>query len=238
MKKLTAVILSLCLVLCSCGKVNDPILKRELIDQTKTVAPQEQADETSPEDKKKTVTVGKTIPINYLGENLKKIGETSVNDIEGLEGKTTVSINNFKDTIPEDTCDIIDAWYWKDGIDKTLTKNLIHLDEVDRIELVCWDQLGNHGPTPSPEEEKDKCDIVEICGGQKSTPSPAPEPTPTPTETPQSSLTPSPPSPSATYPKTGPEPTKISREQYVQLGIVYVGIPILVIYIIYLFRDS
>ncbi|MDR0917658.1 MAG: hypothetical protein LBM93_00165 [Oscillospiraceae bacterium] len=122
MKRVLSIILSLSLILCNCGKVNEPIIKRDTI---------------------------KTIPINYLGEGHEKIWGTTI-EIKGVEDETTVSINNFKEAIPKDKYDKVNAWYWKNGIGRALTEKPIHLDEVDKVEFVRKKEEVNHSPTPTP----------------------------------------------------------------------------------------
>ncbi|MDR0919406.1 MAG: hypothetical protein LBM93_09210 [Oscillospiraceae bacterium] len=91
----------------------------------------------------------KTIPISYLGEGHEKIWGTTI-EIKGIEGETTVSIDNFKEAIPKDKYDKVNAWYWKNGIGRALTEKPIRLDEVDKVEFVRKKEEVHHSPTPTP----------------------------------------------------------------------------------------
>jgi hypothetical protein len=94
-----------------------------------------------------TCTTTITIPIDYLGENFEKIGETSI-EIKGANKETTININYFKETISKDKYNIVRAYYWKDGVGHDLKEKPIHLYEIDKIELVCYEQ-SNHSSTPN-----------------------------------------------------------------------------------------
>ncbi|MDR0917659.1 MAG: hypothetical protein LBM93_00170 [Oscillospiraceae bacterium] len=207
MKRITAILLSLCLVLCSCGKGNEPLAKRELIAQTK-------ADASEP-----PKPIEKTIPIKYLGENLEIIEETSI-DVKGVESETTISINYLKDTIPEDTCDIVDAHYWKDGIEKPLTEKPISLDEVDMIELICWGKEVNRSSTPSPTPSATPASSSAPSSATKAIPSASKSPVPTA-------------SPKPSDPSKKPEEKKISNKySYFKIACVVVAVIVATILIV------
>jgi hypothetical protein len=111
--------------LCSCGKSNDPLIKRD-----------------------PPIVAKKEIPIRYLDDCHKSIGE-DIFSVEGIEGNTSISINNLKEAISKDRCDIVYATYWDKETNSTLTEKPIKLDKVDKIDLICFCKVDNV-PTATP----------------------------------------------------------------------------------------
>jgi hypothetical protein len=94
------------------------------------------------------------IQIVCVNEKKKELNRMILHVGEG-EGKTTVSIDNFKVIIPKDKCNITKAFYVKGDTRKALTEKQVTLDDIDSIELVCQGQ-ENNSTTPSTTEEKNE----------------------------------------------------------------------------------
>jgi hypothetical protein len=123
MKRITAVILSLSLILCSCGKSNKPLVKRD---------PSEY--------------VEKTIPVIRYDQDAKELGVLNVK----IKDNNVVNINSLKNKISEKDCRILSGFYCKGDICEKLTEENVNIDKIDRFDLFCEARKDNTTPTPRP----------------------------------------------------------------------------------------
>jgi hypothetical protein len=191
MKKIISVVLSLCLVLCSCGKVNEPLVKRELIDQTRQVVPSKQADETIPTDAKASVPKAKEkiIAIKLFDTRDKKLGDVEITVKD--EEEATMNVDSLKELIPENVCNITEAIFLdNEGRIYTLTQEAVSIKDIHDIELICGVPTATPSPTPAPTPTKTPEPSL--------TPAPSPTALPSASESPEPSLTPIPPTPTKT----------------------------------------
>ncbi|MDR0956652.1 MAG: hypothetical protein LBL77_02165 [Endomicrobium sp.] len=99
-----------------------------------------------------TDPVGREIRISYINEKQEVIEHMTL-PVRAGEGKTIVNINTFKSVIPKDKCNnITEVFYISEGTRKVLTGEDVTLDEVESVDLVCWNQEASpsHVPTPTP----------------------------------------------------------------------------------------
>jgi hypothetical protein len=149
MEKLTAILLSLCLVVCSCGKSNEPLVKRELIDQTKHEHQPKDPDVSA--DAKASVPKAKEkiIAIKLFDTRDKELGniEITVKDEEGA----TMNVDSLKELIPKNVCNITETLFWSnEGRRYPLTQEAVSIKDIHDIELICGVPTATPSPTPAP----------------------------------------------------------------------------------------
>ncbi|MDR0919468.1 MAG: hypothetical protein LBM93_09535 [Oscillospiraceae bacterium] len=131
MKRALSIILSLSLVLCSCGKVNEPIVKRESAN-----------------------TAERKIQINFYDKSFNDTWTSSIN--VRMSEDSTVSVSDFEEIIPKDKCEKFEAFYWNNGTRKSLMGRTVNIATIDDITIICDSQKkeeseGNTTMRPTPE---------------------------------------------------------------------------------------
>jgi hypothetical protein len=156
MKRLISVVLSLSLILCSCGKGNEPLVKRELIAQPKYVAPPKGVDETSPAGANDPVPKAKekTIAIKLFDTRDKELGNIEITVKDDYEG--TMNVDSLKSLIPKNVCNITKPFFWwsNEGRRYKLTQEAVSIKDIHDIELTCKVPTASSSPKPLDQTKK------------------------------------------------------------------------------------
>jgi hypothetical protein len=119
-------------IICDCKKVNP-------------TPPPSPTPRPTPTPTRRPEPIVRKIQISYINEK-NEILSSAIIPVRVGEGKTTVSIDNFKAL----RSNITKAFYIKEGTRKALTEKHVTLNEIDSIEVVCKDQESNLSSTPVP----------------------------------------------------------------------------------------
>ncbi|MDR0919409.1 MAG: hypothetical protein LBM93_09230 [Oscillospiraceae bacterium] len=242
MKKLTAILLSMSLVLCSCGKSNDPLVKRELIDQSKHETPLDQATEQKSANQKETRPLKKIIPIKYFDKKNIELGNIEIT-VKGEEG-ATMNIDNLKAVIPKGVCNITEAFFWTDtGSRYTLTQEPVYIQHIHDIELTCDRTKPTPTKTPEPSLTPVPSSTVRVTPSASKSPEPTKRPSPTvkattsatrssvPSKIPTSKPSVKPSATATPKPSKTPEKKTINNK-YSYIRIAYVVVAVIVAFVL------
>jgi hypothetical protein len=125
-----SVVVSLSLILCSCGKSNEAITQRDIMEFEE-----------------------RTIPVSRYGKDNKPLGNNFGIPVKGIAGKAEISLASIKKLVTEDQCNITEAFYY-DKYDKAfiglLKEESVKVEKIERIRLICDNENLKPTFTPKP----------------------------------------------------------------------------------------